>query len=95
MQMHADELEDLKKRQINISRHCDVKMLQDKITQLSTNFGRLVGEVSALRSVATRIEILLEQISSEKMQHDVTHCHSISDIEFSVRNCEKTIFLEI
>jgi hypothetical protein len=43
--------------------------LQDKITQFSTNFGRLVGEVSALRSAATRIEILSEQISSEQMQH--------------------------
>jgi hypothetical protein len=27
-----------------------IVMLQDKVTQLSTDFGRFVGEVSALRS---------------------------------------------
>jgi hypothetical protein len=30
----------------------DIAMLQDKVTQLSTDFGHLVGEVSALRSAA-------------------------------------------
>jgi hypothetical protein len=30
----------------------DIAILEDKVTQLSTDFGRLVGEVSALRSAA-------------------------------------------
>jgi regulator of replication initiation timing len=43
-------------------------MLQDKVTQLSTDFGRLVGEVSALRSAAAGIQTLSEEVSALKMQ---------------------------
>jgi hypothetical protein len=42
-------------------------MLQDKVTQLSTDFGRLVGEVSALRSAAG-IPTLSEEVSAVKTQ---------------------------
>jgi hypothetical protein len=42
--------------------------LQDKVTQLSTDFDRLVGEVSALRSTAAGIQTLSEQVSALKTQ---------------------------
>jgi hypothetical protein len=38
----------------------EVAILQDKVTQLSTDFGYLVGEVSTLQSAASRIQPLLE-----------------------------------
>jgi hypothetical protein len=40
----------------------DIAILQDKVTQLSTDSGHLIGEVSAFRSVASGIEILSEDI---------------------------------
>jgi hypothetical protein len=43
-------------------------MLQGKVTQLSTDFGRLVGEVSALRSAAAGIQTLWEVVSAVKIQ---------------------------
>jgi hypothetical protein len=43
-------------------------MLQDKVTQLSTDFGRLVGEVSALRSAAAGIQTLSQEVSPVKPQ---------------------------
>jgi hypothetical protein len=41
-------------------------MLQHKVTQLSIGFGRLVGEVSALRSTAAGIQTLSEEVSAQK-----------------------------
>jgi hypothetical protein len=38
-------------------------MLQNKVTQFSTDFERLVGEVSALRSAAAGIQTLSEEVS--------------------------------
>jgi hypothetical protein len=43
-------------------------ILQDKVTQLSTDFVRLGGEVAALRSATARIQTLLEQIPALKAQ---------------------------
>jgi hypothetical protein len=43
-------------------------MLEDKVTQLSTDFGRLVGEVSSLRSAAAGIRPLLEEVSALKTE---------------------------
>jgi hypothetical protein len=43
-------------------------MWQDKVIQLSTDFGRLVGEVSSLRFVAAGITILSAEVSSEKVR---------------------------
>jgi hypothetical protein len=45
-----------------------IAILQDKVTQLSTDFGRLVGEVSALRSPAAGIQTLSEEVSALKAQ---------------------------
>jgi uncharacterized protein YdcH (DUF465 family) len=45
-----------------------IAILQDKVTQLSTDFGRLVGEVSALRSASARIQTLSEEVSALKTQ---------------------------
>jgi hypothetical protein len=45
-----------------------IVMLQNEVTQLSTDFGRLVGEVSALRSAAAGIQTLSEEVSALKMQ---------------------------
>jgi hypothetical protein len=45
-----------------------IVILQDKVTQLSTDFGRLVGEVSALRSASAGIQTLSKEISAGKMQ---------------------------
>jgi uncharacterized coiled-coil protein SlyX len=45
-----------------------IAILQDKVTQLSTDFGRLFGEVSALRSAAARIDPLSEEVSALKTQ---------------------------
>jgi hypothetical protein len=42
--------------------------LEDKVTELSTDFGRLVGEVSALRSASAGIETLSEEVSALKTQ---------------------------
>jgi uncharacterized protein YdcH (DUF465 family) len=43
-------------------------ILQNKVAQLSTDFGRLGGEVSALRSVSAGIETLFEEVSALKRQ---------------------------
>jgi hypothetical protein len=43
-------------------------MLQSEVRQLSTAFGRLVREVSALRSVAAGIETLSEEVFDVKTQ---------------------------
>jgi hypothetical protein len=45
-----------------------IAMLQSKVRRLSTDFGRLVGEVSALRSDSARIQTLSEEVSSLKRQ---------------------------
>jgi hypothetical protein len=45
-----------------------ISMLQDKVTQLFTDFGRLGGEVSALRSAAAGIQTLSEEVSALKME---------------------------
>jgi archaellum component FlaC len=45
-----------------------IEVLEDKVTQLSTDFGRLVGEVSALRSVASGIQTLSGEISALQTQ---------------------------
>jgi predicted RNase H-like nuclease (RuvC/YqgF family) len=46
----------------------DTAMFQDKVTQLSTDFGLLVGEVSALRSASAGIQRLLDEVSALKTQ---------------------------
>jgi outer membrane murein-binding lipoprotein Lpp len=52
-------------------------MLQDEVRQLSTDFGRLVSEVSALRSAAAGIQTLSKEISvletqiGQKLSHPV------------------------
>jgi hypothetical protein len=43
-------------------------MLPHKVAQLSTEFGFLIEEVSALRSAAAGIQTLSEEISALKMQ---------------------------
>jgi hypothetical protein len=43
-------------------------MLQDKVAQLSTDVGRLVGEVSAFRSASAGIQTALEGVSDLKTQ---------------------------
>jgi outer membrane murein-binding lipoprotein Lpp len=45
-----------------------IAMLQHKVTQLSTDFGRLVSEVSALRSAAVGIQTLSEEVSALQTQ---------------------------
>jgi uncharacterized coiled-coil protein SlyX len=50
-----------------------IAMLEDKVTQLSTEFGRLVGEVSALRSAAAGIQTLSEEFSALKTAVGPTH----------------------
>jgi predicted CopG family antitoxin len=45
-----------------------IAIWQDKVTQLSTDFERLVGEVSALRSVAAGIQALFEEVFALKTQ---------------------------
>jgi hypothetical protein len=45
-----------------------IAMLQNKITQLSTDFGRLVSEVSTLRSVSAGLQTLSEEFSALKTQ---------------------------
>jgi hypothetical protein len=47
----------------------DITLLQDKATQLSTDFGRLVGEVSALRSASAGILKLWKEVSVLKTQN--------------------------
>jgi hypothetical protein len=44
----------------------EIAILQDKVTQLSTDFWRLVGEVSALRSASAGIQTLWEEVSALK-----------------------------
>jgi FtsZ-binding cell division protein ZapB len=46
-----------------------IAILQTEVTQLSTDFGRLAGEVSALRSASAGIETLSEEISALKAQN--------------------------
>jgi hypothetical protein len=43
-----------------------IAILQGKVTQLSTDFGRLVGEVSSLRSAAAGIQKVSEEVSALK-----------------------------
>jgi hypothetical protein len=45
-----------------------IAILQEKVTQVSTYFGHLVGEVSALRSAAAGIQTLSEEVSALKTQ---------------------------
>jgi hypothetical protein len=46
--------------------------VQFEVTQLSTDFGRLVGEVSALRSAAAGIQTLSQEVSALKAQITAT-----------------------
>jgi hypothetical protein len=43
-------------------------MLQDKVTQLSTDFGHLVDEVLALRSASVGIQKLSKEVSALKVR---------------------------
>jgi hypothetical protein len=53
----------------NTNQHSHViATLQDKVTQVSTDFGRLEGEVSALRSASAGIQTLSEEDSALKTQ---------------------------
>jgi archaellum component FlaC len=45
-----------------------IAMLQDKVTQLSTDFGHLGGEVSALRSDSAGLQTLSEEVSALKTE---------------------------
>jgi hypothetical protein len=45
-----------------------IAILQHKVTQLSTDFGRFGGEVSALRSASSGIQTLSEEVSALKRQ---------------------------
>jgi hypothetical protein len=45
-----------------------IAILEDKVTQLSTDFGRLVGEVSALQSASAGIQTLSKEVSVLKRQ---------------------------
>jgi chromosome segregation ATPase len=45
-----------------------IAMLQGKVAQLSTDFGRLVAEFSALRSASPAIRTLSEEVSALKTQ---------------------------
>jgi FtsZ-binding cell division protein ZapB len=45
-----------------------ITMLQDEVTQLSTDYGRLAGEVSPLRSAAAGIQTLSKEVSALKTQ---------------------------
>jgi uncharacterized coiled-coil protein SlyX len=45
-----------------------IAALQDKLKQLSTDFGRLTGEVSTLRSVAAEVRTLSGEVSGLKEQ---------------------------
>jgi hypothetical protein len=45
-----------------------ISILQSKVSQLSTDFGRLVMEVSSLRSVASGIQTLSDEVSSLQTQ---------------------------
>jgi hypothetical protein len=45
-----------------------IAILQDKVTQLSTDFGRLIDEVSALRSASAGIQTLSEEVAALKTQ---------------------------
>jgi chromosome segregation ATPase len=64
-----------------------IAMLHNKVTQLSTNFGRLVSEVSALRSAAAVIQTLSEEVSvlqaqiGQKMKNPVVEQLSTDFIE--------------
>jgi hypothetical protein len=65
-----------------------IAILQNKVTQLSTDFGRLVGEVSALRSASAGIQTLSEEVSalkteiSQKLTDPVIEQLSTEFIEF-------------
>jgi hypothetical protein len=50
-------------------RCCDVAILQDKVTQLPTDFERLVGEVSILRSASAGIQTISEEIYTLKTRN--------------------------
>jgi hypothetical protein len=45
-----------------------IAILEDKVSQVSTDFGRLVSEVSALRSASAGIQTLSEEVSALKKQ---------------------------
>jgi chromosome segregation ATPase len=75
--------------------HCqdEIAMLQGKVTQLSTDFGRLVGEVSALRSAAAGIQTLSEEVSvlktqiGQKLEEEMRHC----EFEIAILQSELSI----
>jgi predicted nucleic acid-binding Zn-ribbon protein len=65
--MHADARGRIAVLKEKANQHSHViAILEDEVTQLSTDFGRLVGEVSALRSAAAGIRPLLEEVSALK-----------------------------
>jgi hypothetical protein len=45
-----------------------IAILEDKVIQLSTDFGRFVGEVSSLRSASAGLQTLSEEDSALKTQ---------------------------
>jgi hypothetical protein len=63
-------------------------MWQDKVSQLSTHFGRFGGEVSGLQFASTGIQTLSEQISTlrtrnaQERNHPVLEQLSTDFIEF-------------
>jgi hypothetical protein len=74
MRMHAGESRRLKKRQINTT--TPFVVLQDKLKQLSTDFGRLAGEASTFRSVAAEMRTLSDEVSGLKEQLGADLCGS-------------------
>jgi hypothetical protein len=64
--MHANESQPFKKTANEHDHVLEVR--QDKVTELTTDFARLGMEVSALRSVATGMQKLSEEISVLKAQ---------------------------
>jgi Fe-S-cluster formation regulator IscX/YfhJ len=66
---HADAREQIAEVEEKTNDHSHlIAILQNEVRQLSTDFGRLVGEVSALRSASAGIQILSEEVSSLKTQ---------------------------
>jgi hypothetical protein len=74
----------------------DIPMLQDKVNQLSTDFGRFVGKVSALQSASAGIQVFSEEGSSlqsqigQKLNDPVVEQLSTDFIEL----CKEVLILE-
>jgi uncharacterized coiled-coil protein SlyX len=57
-----------------------IAVLQDKVTELFTDFGRLVSEVSSLRSAAAIIETLSAEVSVLKTQIVEQHSKDLTEL---------------